>query len=680
MGNGDYDEARKSLDKALAINPTHKYARSVLAALHYIRGDKGDFAALEKEILEWDPTYGRLYRVVSELVGERQRRYDVAAEFARKALEIDSKDRFAYTLLGEALMNLGQTDEALEKFDAGYKASKTYKDVRRDNWRNVLRDVIPNFEIIETEHFRIRMPRAEARIMRHYLPDLLEESYETLGKKYGVEATSPTFVDAFDRQDDFSVRSIGSAGLPALGVCFGRVVTLLGPTAMPIGNFSWSRTTWHEFAHVVTLQKSSGQVPRWLTEGLSVFEEGERRERWGRDMERQLYNRWRNGRLLKMSEINSAFRGPDIMFAYFQGGLIAAHLQQARGFEVIPKMLERFGEDKSTAEVFQDVLELELARYDEMFEGYVESIVGEYKIAPAWDDQSMDAFKERVKKKPEDAEAWIRMAWGYFQRKNGIDSGAALGKAKELAPDHPELVLLEGAMAARAGRDARAKERFEKVIALGSDDFSARLFLANRAMKTQTDAKPAIEHLQAAKKCFPRAVGKNSPYLQLAKIYRGEGDAKSALAELEAYAAISAEDYEVRKELLRSYVRTSDWESTARVCEEMVDISPFGADIRGGAEPDLELHRAWAKALEKLGKPKERLRELQVQVELVGLLPEETQAEAAQLGDRLALGRALLSGDPLDALEQAVAVLRLSPGNADALMLKRRAEEADSGR
>ncbi|MCP5070604.1 MAG: hypothetical protein GY946_28915, partial [bacterium] len=277
-------------------------------------------------------------------------------------------------------------------------------------------------------------------------------------------------------------------------------------------------------------------------------------------------------------------------------------------------------------------------------------------------------------------EAWIRLAWGHFQRKRSIDAGSALGKAKELKPDHPEVVLLEGAIAASTGRDARAKERFEKVIALGEDDFNARLFLATRAMKTQTDAKPAIEHLQAAKRCFPRAVGKNSPYLQLAKIYRGEGDAKSALAELEAYAAISAEDYDVRKELRRAYLRSQDWESLARVCEEMVDVSPFGADIRGGAEPDLELHRAWAQALEKLGQQKERVRELQVQVELVGLLPEESQAEAPQLADRLALGRALLTVDSLDALEQAVAVLRLSPGNADALMLKRRAEEADSGR
>ena len=74
------------------------------------------------------------------------------------------------------------------------------------------------------------------------------------------------------------------------------------PRARPPGSTNWRQVLWHEFVHVITLQLSKGQVPRWLTEGLSVYEEKSRRDRWGRDMERQLYNRWHNGRLLKMAK------------------------------------------------------------------------------------------------------------------------------------------------------------------------------------------------------------------------------------------------------------------------------------------------------------------------------------------------------------------------------------------
>ena len=39
------------------------------------------------------------------------------------------------------------------------------------------------------------------------------------------------------------------------------------------GKFQWEATLWHELAHVITLQMSNQRVPRWLTEGISVYEE-----------------------------------------------------------------------------------------------------------------------------------------------------------------------------------------------------------------------------------------------------------------------------------------------------------------------------------------------------------------------------------------------------------------------
>ncbi|HRU05126.1 MAG TPA: ThuA domain-containing protein, partial [Candidatus Brocadiia bacterium] len=62
--------------------------------------------------------------------------------------------------------------------------------------------------------------------------------------------------------------------------CFGRVVTLDSPRARPPGSFNWQSTLWHEMAHVYSLQLSNQRVPRWLTEGISVYEEGRARPEW----------------------------------------------------------------------------------------------------------------------------------------------------------------------------------------------------------------------------------------------------------------------------------------------------------------------------------------------------------------------------------------------------------------
>ncbi len=37
---------------------------------------------------------------------------------------------------------------------------------------------------------------------------------------------------------------------------------------------------WHEFCHVITLQKTGNKIPRWLSEGISVFEERRADVRW----------------------------------------------------------------------------------------------------------------------------------------------------------------------------------------------------------------------------------------------------------------------------------------------------------------------------------------------------------------------------------------------------------------
>jgi tetratricopeptide (TPR) repeat protein len=260
-----------------------------------------------------------------------------------------------------------------------------------------------------------------------------------------------------------------------------------------------------------------------------------------------------------------------------------------------------------------------------------------------------------------------------------VDAGAALEKARSLTPDAPLVILLEGRVAAANQRPDLAQKHFERFLEAGGDDYEVRLFLAQQAIERK-DSKAAAEHWEAAKRCFPFDTGKGNPYVELGKFHEARGDAAAALAEYEALAAIDPENYTVRVERLKpAYLARKDHAAVTRVSEEMIDISPFGANK--DSPPDLDLHRDFADALLALGRRDDALRELRVQVELVERLPEEERLGAGALKDRLRLGDLLLElGKPEDALEQALAALRLAPDDAEAILLRARAREAGGDR
>src|SRR5207253_3008380 len=82
----------------------------------------------------------------------------------------------------------------------------------------------------------------------------------------------------------FSVRTVGLAGLGALGVSFGTTLAFDSPAAKDAGPFNWGSTVWHELAHTFTLGSTEHRIPRWLSEGLSVYEEHRARPGWGFDV------------------------------------------------------------------------------------------------------------------------------------------------------------------------------------------------------------------------------------------------------------------------------------------------------------------------------------------------------------------------------------------------------------
>ncbi len=178
---------------------------------------------------------------------------------------------------------------------------------------------------------------------------MLESAHAALTARYGVELPRKTIVEIYPDPADFETRTFGMPGNPGfLGVCFGPVFTINSPATR---ESNWEAVLYHEFCHTVTLRLTRNQMPRWLSEGISVYEETLANPAWGQRLSAPYRDRILGGRLLPVSEMSSAFLqandGEDLQFAYFQSYLIVEFIFQRFGLETVKAILADLGEGRT---------------------------------------------------------------------------------------------------------------------------------------------------------------------------------------------------------------------------------------------------------------------------------------------------------------------------------------------
>src|SRR5262249_51818172 len=128
-----------------------------------------------------------------------------------------------------------------------------------------------------------------------------------------------------------------------LGVCFGTVITANSPASQKEHPANWQAVLWHEYCHVVTLELTRHRIPRWLSEGISVYEEQQANPAWGQHMNPEFRKRILAGRLPPIRQLSGAFLQPetprDLQFAYYQSSLVVKFLVEHYGFPVLQKVL-----------------------------------------------------------------------------------------------------------------------------------------------------------------------------------------------------------------------------------------------------------------------------------------------------------------------------------------------------
>jgi tetratricopeptide (TPR) repeat protein len=353
-------------------------------------------------------------------------------------------------------------------------------------------DVLDKFVTVKAGEFVFKFSAESAPVLTPYAVPLAQAAYKEYSERYGFKPQGPIYIEVFDQHDSFAVRTVGLPGIVgALGACFGRVIAMDSPKARPPGDFSWQATMWHEIAHVFTLQLSNYRVPRWLTEGLSQYEEHRRSAPWGRELTMQYARLMAQGETFTLKQLGESFKTNRIAMAYFEASLLAEHLEGLGGTAALRTLLTAYADGANDTDALTKAFGKTVPEIETSFRAFTDQRFGALRDAlkdPATKvaDDDLAALKARAEAQPKSYISQMQYGTAAMQAQQVAEAKAAFEKAAALAPaaggdDGPFAML--ATIAGQAGDKATARKYLRHVLDYQHDNLSAARTLAARSLE-----------------------------------------------------------------------------------------------------------------------------------------------------------------------------------------------------
>ena len=503
-----YQSAAAQIEETLKINPNSLDARSLRASMAWLQNRTTDFDNEVKSLLAINPRYGMLYEVLAHFATQT-RRYAESVAFLREAVKLQPRQWSSQLALGMGLLRMGNYEEGRAAVEKSFEGDPF--NLWAKNTLDLL-DSMKEYRETKSGDFIFKAAAKENDVLVAYATELLGEAQKKLTSKYQFTPRAPISVEIFPNHEDFAVRALGLPGLGALGVCFGQVIAQDSPSARPGGQFNWGSTMWHEYAHVVTLQTTDHLIPRWFSEGLSVYEEHKARPGWGDDWNIGHIKAFAEGKWFTIANIDNGFIRPkrpeDIGLAYFEAGQICHFVEEKYGFNAILEMLRGYKERRKTPEILQQALKLSEADFDREFNAYVQSKIGGYvkTLEPMWKSPmtgpiAADDLVKRAEENPSDFAANTRAGLAMFAAGNHDKAIPLLKRSIELFPFQAEDGNAYEALAEiyeKRGDKAAQAEMLDALIKLDENNYEALKKLA----QLKLDAGDKTRALELLKMSF----------------------------------------------------------------------------------------------------------------------------------------------------------------------------------
>jgi tetratricopeptide (TPR) repeat protein len=339
-------------------------------------------------------------------------------------------------------------------------------------------------------------------------------------------------------------------------------------------------------------------MPRWLSEGISVYEEGREDPTWGTPLNPRFRAMILGAELTPLSRLSSAFLSPEsplhLQFAYYESALAVDFFVSRFGLPALKGLLDDLGAGIPINEALPRRTETSLDQLDGDFAKFARKRAESVAPEATWEepdlpgDADSTALAEWLVKHPKSFWGWRRLAARLVAEEKWERAKEVLEKLKGL---YPEYVGPENAYVLLAQVHKRLSETAEEHKAL--DGLAARDGDASPAYSRLMELDEAAGDWRGLAKNARRLLAVNplipAPHRQLARASEQLGDRDEAIASYRALALLDDSDPaevhfrlakllrqagkpdEARREVLRSLEEAPRYLDAHRLLLELVD-------------------------------------------------------------------------------------------------------------
>ena len=636
----DYAQADTLLARIQAFNPSVPDAWAYRAVIAHLRNQPKRESEARETALKFWPSNPRVDYLIGLKLSQNYR-FAEGSSHQKQALAFDSDFLPAKGQLAQDLLRLGEENEGWKLAQEAQKQDAY--DVALFNL-TTLHDTMQRFATVTNRDFIVRMNSREAAIYGEQALDLLTRAKTNLCARYGFELPRQAIVEIFNDQKDFAVRTFGMPGNPGyLGVCFGNLITANSPAAHMGHPVNWHAVLWHEFCHIVTLQLTHNKMPRWLSEGISVYEERQANPSWGERMNPRYREMILGNELTPVSKLSAAFLSPrsaiHLQFAYYQSSLVVEFLIQRFGLDHLKALLSDLADGLEINEAIEKH-SLPMKEMEREFAAFARERA--LAMAPGLDWQK-PGLKELIH--DDELDSTDSIISSELVRTNENSSSSK-------NPRSPESPGTDSGSTPTVRRlpDAETRDSLAAWIADHPTNYYALMEQA-RTLIEEKKFSAAKKPLEKLIESYPTQTGPESSYAMLALAHRSLGETND---ERQVLSRLSQQDDEAKNAYLRLMElcsQTADWSGVVQNAHKYLAVDPL-------TPPP---YRYLARASEQMGDHRAAITAYQALIQLDPPDPAEIHFRLAQAlhhsGDHSALRHTLQALEEAPRYRAALALL-----------------------